>query len=162
MGIAPMRENSVGRLRSHAQYEHVLAGVVFVRNAYFALHYCQQMLSTEKTHDDVRLVDKTDIQHIRFGLIIPKRWAKRAVTRSLIKRQCRLNFIQMAGVLPAGDWVIRLRRAIDPQRWPSAASSALKEYVNKELRQVFLLAGRKAIENKAQRPNNQLLSFNRE
>jgi ribonuclease P protein component len=41
--------------------------------------------------------------------VVPKRHAKRAVTRSLLKRQVRGAFERCAHLLPAGIWLVRLR-----------------------------------------------------
>jgi ribonuclease P protein component len=44
-----------------------------------------------------------------LGCVVPKRHAKRAVTRSLLKRQVRGAFQRHAQHLPAGIWLVRLR-----------------------------------------------------
>lgn len=46
----------------------------------------------------------------RLGLIIPKRLAKRAVLRNLLKRVAREAFRQAKAGLPASDFVLRLAR----------------------------------------------------
>lgn len=60
-----------------------------------------------------------------------KRHARRAVTRSLIKRQARAVLLR-AG-LTSGFWLIRLRSPFDPQRYRSAASAELRRAVAAEL-----------------------------
>lgn len=67
----------------------------------------------------------------RLGMIVPKRLARRAVTRTLIRRQARVILAQPG--LPDGDWVLRLRLEFDRKRFPSAASEALKRCVRAEL-----------------------------
>jgi ribonuclease P protein component len=44
----------------------------------------------------------------RLGLIVPKRLARRAVLRNLLKRLAREAFRQTSGPLPAVDMVLRL------------------------------------------------------
>ena len=48
----------------------------------------------------------------RLGLVLPKRLAKQAVTRNLIRRQAREAFRRKAAALPALDLVLRLTRAL--------------------------------------------------
>ncbi len=64
-----------------------------------------------------------------FGAIVPKRHARRAVTRTLIKRQIRAAMMRRAEPgepsLRAGLWVVRLRAPFDRAAYPSAASRAL-------------------------------------
>jgi ribonuclease P protein component len=61
----------------------------------------------------------------RAGWVVPKRHARRSVTRSLVKRSIRAALDRAAPRLRAGDWVVRLRAPIEPERFPSAASRAL-------------------------------------
>ena len=68
-----------------------------------------------------------------FGLVVPKRHAKRAVTRSLFKRQIRAAVGRHASTLPNGLWVIRLRAPFEKAKFPSAASLALQRAARSEL-----------------------------
>jgi len=72
-----------------------------------------------------------------LGLVVPKRHAKRAVTRTLVKRQIRNVAAACAPRLEAGLWVVRQRSPFDPKQFPSAASDALKEAARAELRALF-------------------------
>lgn len=73
----------------------------------------------------------------RFALVVPKRHARRAVTRSLIKRQGRAQFAAHAARLAAGDWLLRLRAGFPLPQFPSAASTALRVAVRAELQALF-------------------------
>ena len=73
----------------------------------------------------------------RFALVVPKRHARRAVTRSLIKRQGRAQFAAHAARLAAGDWLLRLRAGFPLPQFPSAASTALRVAVRAELHTLF-------------------------
>jgi len=77
-----------------------------------------------------------------LGTVVPKRHAKRAVTRTLLKRQVRAAVAHHAGRLPAGVWVVRLRSPFDRQQFPSAASDALRAAVRAELDTVLQRAAR--------------------
>lgn len=68
-----------------------------------------------------------------LGVVLPKRHARRSVTRSLLKRQIRQALAAREGRLPCGLWVVRLRAPFDRERFPSAASSALREQAGAEL-----------------------------
>ena len=79
-------------------------------------------------------------------MVVPKRHAKRSVTRSLIKRQIRVA-VQTVGETPPsmvalrpGLWVVRLRAPIDRKRFPSAASEALRSAMHDELAQIMAKA----------------------
>lgn len=77
-----------------------------------------------------------------LGLVVPKKHAKRAVTRTLVKRQIRNVVAQSAARLEPGLWVVRLRSPFDPKQYPSAASDALKDAARAELRALFERAER--------------------
>lgn len=75
-----------------------------------------------------------------LGLVVPKRHARRAVTRSLLKHQMRAQADLHQAHLPRGQWVLRLRAPFDPRQYPSAASTALQHAARVELAQVFASA----------------------
>ena len=81
-----------------------------------------------------------------LGAVVPKRHARRAVTRALLKRQIRCAISQYADAMPAGLWVVRLRAPFERAVFTSAASEPLKRAARAELeqllRRVALGAGR--------------------
>lgn len=68
-----------------------------------------------------------------LGAVVPKRHARRAVTRSLIKRQIRSVVGAHASRLAAGLWIVRLRAAFDRAHYVSAASDELRCAARREL-----------------------------
>ncbi len=68
-----------------------------------------------------------------LGCVVPKRHARRAVTRNLIKRQIRAAAQRMQAGLPGGMWLVRLRQPFAVSAFPSAASAALRAAVKNEL-----------------------------
>ncbi len=72
-----------------------------------------------------------------MGALVPKRWAKRAVTRNTIKRQIYTVSLSYERRLPAAAHVVRLRAGFDRQQFRSATSDALREAVRGELEQLF-------------------------
>jgi ribonuclease P protein component len=92
----------------------------------------------ERNVDDLCSAAKPDGRPLRWlGLVVPKRHARRAVTRTLVKRQIRHIAADCAERLPAGLWVVRQRAPFDVREFPSAASDALKQAARTELRALF-------------------------
>jgi ribonuclease P protein component len=112
----------VQRLKTRAQFEAVMAAGIAARTAHFALH---RMPFSESPGSDGPAL----------GVVLPKRWAKRAVTRNTIKRQ--IHAVSEASQLPAAAYVVRLRVAFDRAQFASATSIALKRAVRAELVQLF-------------------------
>ena len=77
-----------------------------------------------------------------LGAVVPKRHARRAVTRSLIKRQIYAAAERHRSELPSGLWVVRLRAPIDRTLFASAASTALKVGTRLELEALFTAVAR--------------------
>lgn len=78
-----------------------------------------------------------------LGAVVPKRHAKRSVTRSLLKRQIRCAIAGQESALAAGLWVVRLRAPFDRTQFVSAASDALKQAARLELRQLLASAAQR-------------------
>jgi ribonuclease P protein component len=81
--------------------------------------------------DDFRNLPRS--ARLALGLVVPKRHARRAVTRTLLKRQMRAVFARHVARLPDGAWVLRLRAPFDRIQYPSAASARLRAVVRSEL-----------------------------
>lgn len=72
-----------------------------------------------------------------IGAMVPKRWAKRAVTRNLIKRQIYNVARCFETKLPQAAHVVRLRAAFDRKQFASASSDQLKTAVRSEIELLF-------------------------
>lgn len=72
-----------------------------------------------------------------LGAIVPKRWARRAVTRNAIRRQIYTVSQHFEADLPAAAHVVRLRAGFDRAQFRSASSPALKAAVRTELHRLF-------------------------
>ena len=79
-----------------------------------------------------------------LGAMVPKRWARRAVTRNAIKRQIYTVGATFEARLPQAAHVVRLRSAFDRKQFVSATSDQLKQAVRAELLQLFGYATRHA------------------
>ena len=80
------------------------------------------------------------VRAVWMGAMVPKRWAKRAVTRNAIKRQIYNVSNEFELMLPMAAHVVRLRSGFDKTQFISATSDALKVAVNQELQQLFTRA----------------------
>ncbi|HSB22763.1 MAG TPA: ribonuclease P protein component [Burkholderiaceae bacterium] len=140
-----------GRLQRPTDFEAVLATSAKARSAHFAV-YClpwpqtkavggdillkAPQLSTERPSDFPQLVDESaeeEPEAWRLGLIVPKRLARKATTRNLLRRQMRCAFERHRRCLPPGTWVLRLRTPLDTRRFRSAAPIALRSAARLEL-----------------------------
>ncbi len=75
-----------------------------------------------------------------LGMVVPKKHARRAVTRNLLKRQMRALMDGAGDSLPAGLWVLRLKAPFDRQVFTSPASVPLLQAARDELRALLARA----------------------
>jgi ribonuclease P protein component len=153
----------VGRLLRTADFERVLSQPPCSRSAHFALHHVagaplpvgkagctpvSDKLSTAGARSCPPRVDDSSeavtdgaaavvpvIEGRWLGTVVPKRHARRAVTRNLLKRQMRAVVQREAEFdrLAPGLWVVRLKAPFDKQQFPSAASPPLRALARDEL-----------------------------
>jgi len=76
--------------------------------------------------------------------VVPKRHARRAVTRSLLKRQVYAAGNRHAAALSFGLWIVRLRAPFDRDAFPSASSTVLRDVARNELDALFQSVTRSA------------------
>ncbi len=78
---------------------------------------------------------------------MPKRWARRSVTRHLLRRQIYAVGADFAPRLPANTaYVVRLRSEFSRKQFISASSEPLRLAIRAELQHLFAYAVRKAEE----------------
>ena len=102
-----------------------------------------QELPTGVAPDMTESVDNSacrDTPPLGLALVVPKRHAKRAATRNLVKRQMREAMRRQLGDWSGRQVLIRQRGAFDPKQFPSAASDALRAAVRGELELLFIQA----------------------
>ena len=133
------------RLKTRPQFQAVLAGAIVARTMHFALHrnaldVMNMQTVVSKTHDSPELFP---LQDIWLGAMVPKRWAKRAVTRNAIKRQIYTVSNDFSPRVSDTGWVVRLRRDFSRKEFVSASSEALKQLVRSEV-QALLQDGAQA------------------
>ena len=115
------------RIRERAQFNAVLAGRPVASTPHFALH-----LSARENHLALFPVEGTWL-----GVLLPKRWAKRAVTRNALRRQIYAVSQSLSDSLPRAAMVVRLRSGFSRDSFHSACSEALKQAARAELLQLF-------------------------
>lgn len=127
------------RLKTRPQYQAALAGKILSKTAHFVLHGCAlpQTASADRPQGSERAQALFSRVDIWLGAMVPKRWAKRAATRNLIKRQIYTLSAEHVHAFAQGAHVVRLRSSFGTQKFPSASSDALKSAVRQELLQLF-------------------------
>ncbi len=126
------------RLKTRPQFQAVLAGETVARTPHFALH--RQSLAAGAGAcgaDKASSPSLFGVQDVWMGAMVPKRWARRAVTRNAIKRQIYGLAAEHALRLPVAAHVVRLRAAFDRKHFISATSEPLRRAVRAELIQLF-------------------------
>ena len=164
--LHPGVRSSVRVLQHKLDFEKVLSTQARSRSTHFAVHHVGQaptrpvppaqrrlqaaqalalsQLSTSDAPVEGVPVDnlpstapETAPQGHWLGTVVPKRHAKRSVTRALLKRQMRAALARHAGQLPPGLWLLRLKAPFAKQDFPSAASEALRAAALAELDLLF-------------------------
>lgn len=148
------------RLQTRPQFQAVLAGAIVAKTPHFALH--RNALDarprqkapagqSSAVHSDEIAVGAAPgpdrglfpIPDFWVGAMVPKRWAKRAVTRNAIKRQIYTVSADFSHQYPEAAYVVRLRRDFSRQEFVSAVSEPLKQAVRAEV-QALMAAGARA------------------
>lgn len=166
LGVTPDCETvkckRVGRMCVSADFVRVLAQPAMLTNRHFALHglaseprprvnrqagSTKPDLLTEQYPVDPSAVDNAPAlasghpralpKRVWLGIVLPKRYARRAVTRSMLKRQIRSGVERLADCLPFGMWVFRLRSSYDARRYVAAAPGELRLTVRSEVTELL-------------------------
>jgi ribonuclease P protein component len=124
------------RIVSKAQFAAVMNGQTVSRTPHFALH---RVALSSAAPLAAKPEDKPlfAVQDTWLGVIVPKRWAKRAVTRNTIKRQIYAVSTGAGCSLPVAAHVVRLRAGFERAEFISATSDKLKKAVRAELQHLF-------------------------
>ena len=140
----------VQRLQTRPQFQATMAGGTVSRTAHFALHRLvpgADAIASVTPGPGSELSDRPLAPQALFGVsgicavwvgaLVPKRWARRAVTRNTIKRQIYVVSADFEARLPQAAHVVRLRAEFSRKLFVSATSDALKHAVRAELTQLF-------------------------
>ena len=144
------------RLKTRPQFQAAMAGGTVSRTAHFALH--RLVLDAGASAGTPTAVFEGPgslpsvqgpqalfaVRGVWLGAMVPKRWARRAVTRNAIKRQIYTVGDLFEPQLAQAAHVVRLRSAFDRKQFVSATSDQLKQAVRAELLQLFAHAARRS------------------
>ena len=149
------------RLLTRPQFQATMSGGTISRTPHFALHrlvlsHADVAKDAEPTGPGAMLSEQApqalfvvpgcQVPQVWLGPLVPKRWAKRSVTRHTIKRQIYAvvsEFDAQLQALPAAAYVVRLRAGFDRKQFISATSEPLKRAVRAELLQLLQHATRR-------------------
>jgi ribonuclease P protein component len=152
----------VQRLQTRPQFQAVLAGVIVAKTEHFVLHRNRLDTTAPGISKDGRAAELVRVkpvpvkpaqpqgqqgvveaqvlkkslfmlQDVWLGAMVPKRWAKRAVTRNAIKRQIYAVSGEFSTQFPQAAFVVRLRREFSRKQFVSAVSAPLMEAVRAEV-----------------------------
>ena len=163
------------RLQTRPQFQATMSGGIISRTPHFALH--RLVLGNADVAKDAEptgpgatlsepapqalfVVPGCKVPQPWLGPLVPKRWAKRSVTRHTIKRQIYAvasEFDAPLSALPPAAYVVRLRAGFDRKQFISATSELLKQAVRAELLQLFAHATRRKTPKSAPVPHPALL-----
>ena len=148
----PRPAGPLARLVKSVDFERVLSVRRRAATAHFAVHHLRPALAPrgglfltphrpsyqQSSCQPVRYLWKTCRERpgpgARWvGAVVPKRHARRAVTRSLLKRQIYAAAERHRDRLGPGLWIVRLRSPFERTRFVSAASAALRQDARAEL-----------------------------
>lgn len=132
----PTHGQVLQRLTTRLQFQAVMGGDTVSRTAHFVLHRLA-LHAAAPTRAGLTPAPLFPVPQPWIGAVIPKRWARRAVTRNTLKRQIYAVAQDYTDRLPVAAHVVRLRTGFDRQQFTSATSPALKQAVRAELQQLF-------------------------
>jgi ribonuclease P protein component len=154
-GLGPNDGAAVGRIVRSADFERVLRAPTRARTFHFAVHHladrpnrparsaaAPELSTAGAPHEGKPVDDSLQLatpSGVWLGAVVPKRHARRAVTRSLLKRQIRAA-VARQDRLDDGLWVVRLRAPFAREQFKSAASEALAAAASAELDALLLAA----------------------
>jgi ribonuclease P protein component len=118
------------RIRQRAQFDAAMSGPPVAKTAHFALHLA-------KSHGAGGVPDLFPGGGAWLGVLVPKRWARRAVTRNTLRRQIYAVARELSAGLPQLPMVVRLRSGFSRSDFPSATSDPLRREARAELLSLF-------------------------
>nr|WP_298424027.1 ribonuclease P protein component [Hylemonella sp.] len=125
------------RLKTQSQFQALLASTPLARTEHFVMHRLDLPMGSEMSTPAAATAGPFPAGGLWLGAMVPKRWARRAVTRNLIKRQIYSIGEQRLAAPADAAYLVRLRSAYGRQQFRSAASDLLRAAVRSEIEQLF-------------------------
>jgi ribonuclease P protein component len=125
------------RLQTRAQFDAVLGHRPLANTEHFALH-CSDRLDAPLGQGLAQQANPSTapfagLKQLAIGAMVPKKWARRAVTRNLIRRQIYSLAEHHLPAQPAQAYVVRLRRTFSTNQFVAASSTTLRQAVREQL-----------------------------
>jgi ribonuclease P protein component len=120
-------------LKTPEQFQIVMKAGVVAQSPHFAMHWLFLAKAGEASgqfRESVAWV----------GVVLPKRHAKKAVRRNMLRRQIYSVGMEFQEQLEGAAHVLRLKKGFEDEGFVSASSEALKKAVRTELKDLFARA----------------------
>jgi ribonuclease P protein component len=127
----------VERLKQWSEFQAVMSAGSVARTPHFVLHQWpyEAKANAGSGFEEAPALFADGV--LMLGALTPKRWAKKAVTRNLIRRQIHAVCRENVRHLQPTAYVVRLRATFNSRTFISASSDVFKQSVREELKQLF-------------------------
>ena len=120
------------RIKAWAQFQQLMKAPPVARSKHFVVHRDALQSQTAEATNPAD-AQKSHVKGLCLAALLPKRWAKRAVTRNALRRQIYAAFAQQQAQLKPVPHLVRLRSAMSPELFTSASSEPMKKAVRQEI-----------------------------
>ena len=120
------------RIKAWAQFQQLMKAPPVARSKHFVVHRDAPQAQTAEATNPAD-AQKSNVKGLCLAALLPKRWAKRAVTRNALRRQIYAAFAQQQAQLKPVPHLVRLRSAMSPDLFTSASSEPMKKAVRQEI-----------------------------
>jgi len=124
------------RIKAWAQFQQLMKIPPVARSKHFVVHRATQTMVAPSEVNKPDLL-QSHVKGLCLAALLPKRWAKRAVTRNALRRQIYAAFAQQQAHLAPVPHLVRMRSAMDPAMFTSACSDPMKKAVRQEIDQLL-------------------------
>ena len=124
------------RIKAWVQFQQLMKTPPVARSKHFVVHRATN--PEPAAAESIQPAPASNqVKGLCLAALLPKRWAKRAVTRNAMRRQIYAAFALQQAQLAPVPHLVRLRAAMDPAVFTSACSVPLKRAVRQEIDQLL-------------------------